>query len=151
MDKAHHQKADCHRLIIDLITKINASLSPRSRGWSRVFTEAHKWEFLLLSSSLIFILTFCSVYCFLLSFYNTLVLCICACLLGFLFRQKKREKKQNTATKWVMCSCVGVCEPVCGLLSTGECLENRFLWRWRHQSNTDLAINLDVTVITKSL
>lgn len=38
-----------------------------------------------------------------------------------------------------------------GLLSTGECLENRFLWRWRHQSNTDLAINLDVTVITKSL
>lgn len=35
------------------------------------------------------------------------------------------------------------------LLSTGKRLENRFLWQ--HQSNTDLAINLDVTVITKSL
>lgn len=40
---------------------------------------------------------------------------------------------------------------LCGLLSAGECLENRFLWRWRHRGNTDLAINLDVTVITKSL
>lgn len=35
------------------------------------------------------------------------------------------------------------------LFSTGKHWENRFLWQ--HQSNTDLAINLDVTVITKSL